>query len=57
MLNFLLNFEVASSTQEVFEKIKSVVFLPLDKAIASRGGFVIVSWSDGRAETLLETAK
>ena len=32
-------------------------FLPLDKAVASRAGFVIVSVLDGRAETLLAPAK
>ena len=31
--------------------------LPLEEAIASRAVFVIVSFSDGRAETLLEPAK
>ena len=33
------------------------ISLPLDEAIASRAVFVIVSGSDGRAETLLEPAK
>ena len=33
------------------------VFLPLDVALASRAVFVIVSWTGGLAETLLEPAK
>ena len=32
-------------------------FFPLDEAVASRAVFVIVSGSDGRAETFLEVAK
>ena len=41
----------------VLWKNKAIIFLPLDKAIASRAVFVIVSGLDGWAETLLEPAK
>ena len=34
----------------------AIEFLPLNEAVASRAVLVIVSWSDGRAETLLEPA-
>ena len=36
---------------------KHLKFLPLDEAIASRAVFIIMSGSDGRAQTLLEPAK
>ena len=35
---------------------KTLIFLPLDEAIASRAVIVIVSGSDGRTESLLEPA-
>ena len=34
-----------------------ISFLPLDEAVASRAVFIIVPWSDGWAETLLEPDK
>ena len=37
--------------------LDTLCFLPLDEAVASRAVYVIVSQSDGRADTLLEPAK
>ena len=38
-------------------ELRNTQVLPLDEAVASRAVFVIVSGSDGRAETLLDPAK
>ena len=45
-----------SSTSAVFVQ-EFVGFVPLDEVVAFRAVFVIVSGSDGRAESLLELPK
>ena len=48
-------FSVKKWTKQLFATVST--FLPLDEAVASTAIFVIVSRSDGRAETLLKPAK
>ena len=62
--DYLITIKYAGSTHIPGSPFKAQIegkscsqSLSLDKAVASRAVFVIVSGSDGRAETLLEPAK